>query len=200
MDNIDYADIYYLDPQGSGPMMYAGRNAVTVRDRRPSGQLAARVPIASTAFAPPAGSPTPATTPQYPYPAYPASYPPAYPPGYPPGYPPSYPPGYAPQLLQQYPYAPFMMGGTMGGTLGAIVGGFGGVGAIADMVAQVITALRPLPVMPPPVNDGAVEGDFAKDAKENSKNLLLYQDQLAQYAHRDEQIRTIGSLVKGLVK
>ena len=37
------------------------------------------------------------------------------------------------------------------------------------------------------------------DANTNSKNLITYQSALASYAKRDEQIRTIGSLIKKLV-
>ena len=57
------------------------------------------------------------------------------------------------------------------------------------MVAQVFAALQSLPAAP--VATGDVETDVG--------NLILYQGALAQHAKRDEQVRTLGSLVAKLV-
>ncbi len=58
-----------------------------------------------------------------------------------------------------------------------------------EAVAQVIAMLQPLPVAP--VAIGKAEDDIA--------NLTLYSAALAQHAKRDEQLRTIGSLLSKLL-
>jgi hypothetical protein len=62
-------------------------------------------------------------------------------------------------------------------------------GALIDMVAQAYAALQSLPSAP------VATGDAATDIG----NSLLYQTALAQHAKRDEQVRTIGSLVSKLI-
>ena len=57
------------------------------------------------------------------------------------------------------------------------------------MVAQIFAALMPLPAAP------VATADTATDVG----NLILFQGSLAQYAKRDEQIRTLGNLVTKLV-
>jgi len=76
-----------------------------------------------------------------------------------------------------------------GGTLGASL--FGGMtgGQLVDLVAQIFAAVMPLP------NGPVSSGDVGTDVS----NLVLYQTSLAQYAKRDEQIRTLGSLVTKLL-
>lgn len=59
-------------------------------------------------------------------------------------------------------------------------------GVIADAVAQAFAAFAALPSPPP------IQGDPRTD----TQNLVKYQEQLAQHAKRDEQIRTIGALVR----
>ncbi|MEJ7598486.1 MAG: hypothetical protein WKG01_11300 [Kofleriaceae bacterium] len=62
-------------------------------------------------------------------------------------------------------------------------------GQIVDMIAQVWAALQSLPAAP--VGTGEASTDVG--------NLILYQGALAQHAKRDEQVRTLGSLVARLV-
>jgi hypothetical protein len=62
-------------------------------------------------------------------------------------------------------------------------------GQLIDMVAQVFAVLQALPA-PPTVDD---------DTHTNVSNLILYQSALAQHAKRDEQVRTLGTLVSRLV-
>jgi hypothetical protein len=62
-------------------------------------------------------------------------------------------------------------------------------GKIVDMAAQVFAALTSLPDAPVATADPATD----------VPNLITYQSSLASYAKRDEQIRTLGSLVSKLV-
>jgi len=62
-------------------------------------------------------------------------------------------------------------------------------GQIVDMIAQVWAALQSLPAGP------VATGEAGTDVG----NLILYQGALAQHAKRDEQVRTVGSLVARLV-
>jgi hypothetical protein len=62
-------------------------------------------------------------------------------------------------------------------------------GQIIDLVAQIFAALMPLPGAP----------TATADASTDVGNLILYQGALAQYAKRDEQVRTLGNLVTKLV-
>ena len=68
---------------------------------------------------------------------------------------------------------------------------FGGVstGQIIDLVAQIFAALMPLPAAP----------TSTSDTHTDVSNLMTYQGALAQYAKRDEQVRTLGNLVTKLV-
>ncbi|HTR50270.1 MAG TPA: hypothetical protein VMJ10_06150 [Kofleriaceae bacterium] len=62
-------------------------------------------------------------------------------------------------------------------------------GKIVDMAAQVFAALMSLPDAPVATSDAVTD----------VSNLITYQSSLASYAKRDEQIRTLGSLVAKLV-
>jgi hypothetical protein len=62
-------------------------------------------------------------------------------------------------------------------------------GQLVDLVAQIFAALMPLPAAP------VASADVSTDVG----NLILYQGALAQYAKRDEQVRTLGNLVTKLV-
>jgi hypothetical protein len=80
--------------------------------------------------------------------------------------------------------------------LGVGVGGGGAsmfgrmtTGQVIDMVAQIFAALMPLPAAPV----------VTSIADTDSGNNILFQTALAQYAKRDEQIRTLGNLVVKLV-
>lgn len=61
-------------------------------------------------------------------------------------------------------------------------------GQIVEMVAQAFAAMQPLPAAP--VATTRVSDDI--------ENLVSYQGALASYAKRDEQIRTIGSIIAKL--
>ncbi len=62
-------------------------------------------------------------------------------------------------------------------------------GQLIDIVAQIFVALMPLPAAPVATSDAATD----------IGNSILYQSSLASYAKRDEQVRTLGSLVSKLV-
>jgi len=95
---------------------------------------------------------------------------------------------------QQYPQQPQVIYASAPG-MGVGIGGGSGVfgrmstGQVIDMVAQIFAALMPLPGAP------VATADTSTDVG----NLMLYQGSLAQYAKRDEQIRTLGNLVTKLV-
>ncbi|MBA3458559.1 MAG: hypothetical protein H0T46_01250 [Deltaproteobacteria bacterium] len=69
---------------------------------------------------------------------------------------------------------------------------FGGMalGQIIEIASQVLAALQPLPTAPV----------ATKEAATDVGNLVLYQSALATHAKRDEQLRTLGSLISKLVK
>ena len=60
---------------------------------------------------------------------------------------------------------------------------------VVDLVAQIFAALMPLPSAPLATQEAATDVG----------NLILYQGALAQYAKRDEQVRTLGNLVTKLL-
>ena len=62
-------------------------------------------------------------------------------------------------------------------------------GQLIDMIAQIFAALMPLPAAPIATTDSATDVG----------NLIIYQSSLAQYAKRDEQVRTLGNLITKLV-
>src|SRR5215468_9089175 len=91
-----------------------------------------------------------------------------------------------------YPPAP----GTT--NLASILGGFGDLGSLANIAAQILAAFLPLPAAPTPQDNN--DSDSATNAAVNSSNLIRYQNALAQFAKRDQQILTIGSVLKELFK
>jgi hypothetical protein len=62
-------------------------------------------------------------------------------------------------------------------------------GQIIEMIVQIFAALQSLPNAPAPTEETST--DVA--------NLVLYQNALASHAKRDEQVRTLGSLVAKLI-
>jgi hypothetical protein len=68
---------------------------------------------------------------------------------------------------------------------------FGGLstGQLVEVGAQILAAIQPLPAAP--VATGKADVDVG--------NLMLYQNALAVHAKRDEQLRTVGSLVGKLL-
>ena len=101
----------------------------------------------------------------YQQPSYPA-YPPASYPGYPPASYPAYPQG---SIVVQRPRRFLDMP----------------TGEVLALAAQAFAALQPLPAAP--VALGKADDDVS--------NLITYQSALAIHAKRDEQLRTIGSLL-----
>ena len=93
-----------------------------------------------------------------------------------------YNPGPFPPNMQPMIYAP------AGGALASIFGRLS-TGDVINMVAQAFAVLQPLPAAP------VAQGDSNLDAG----NAIKYQEALAEYTKRDEQVRTIGSLVGKLL-
>jgi hypothetical protein len=175
---MDYENVYYVGPNDGW------RNAPVVMDHR-------RAPARSTtivtsappaALAPVASAPMMPATAPYQYPQqvwYPNNSSWA-------GYP----------VQPQYVMPPV---GAPGSNLATILGGFGDVGSLANIIAQVFAALLPLPSAPTP-QDGNNDSDPATNAAVNSSNLIRYQNALALFARRDQQILTLGSVLKELFK
>ena len=63
-------------------------------------------------------------------------------------------------------------------------------GEIVELAAQILAAIQPLPGAPTAA--GEVETDV--------ENLVIYQTALATHAKRDEQLRTLGSLLAKVLK
>ena len=63
-------------------------------------------------------------------------------------------------------------------------------GELIEVAAQILAAIQPLPAAP--VAAGEVETDV--------ENLVIYQTALATHAKRDEQLRTLGSLLGKILK
>ena len=103
------------------------------------------------------------------------------------------PHGFVPQQQRYAPQPPVIY--AQGPGLGVGIGGAGSLfgrvttGQLIDMVAQIFAALMPLPAAP----------TATSDAPTDVGNLILYQGSLAQYAKRDEQVRTLGNLITKLV-
>ena len=72
------------------------------------------------------------------------------------------------------------------------LGGLGNLttGEIIELASQLLAAIQPLPGAPSGVGD--VETDV--------ENLVIYQTALATHAKRDEQLRTLGSLLAKVLK
>ena len=104
---------------------------------------------------------------------------------------PAYHPAYAAQYAAaQQPQVIYAQAQGLGGGIGgsSILGKMT-TGQVIDMVAQIFAALMPLPAAPVATSDASTDVG----------NLILYQGSLAQYAKRDEQVRTLGNLVTKLV-
>jgi hypothetical protein len=63
-------------------------------------------------------------------------------------------------------------------------------GELIDTAIQVLAAVRPLPAAP------VAQGESGIDVE----NLVTYQDALATHAKRDEQLRTLGTLLVRILK
>ena len=91
------------------------------------------------------------------------------------------------QPVYQQPQ-PMIWSGPQPTGMGALFGRLT-TGQIVEMIAQGFAALQSLPTAPVSTRD--LETDVA--------NLVLYQGAIASHAKRDEQVRTLGSLVSKLV-
>lgn len=89
----------------------------------------------------------------------------------------------APVVYAQQP----IMYGEPSPTAGALLGRLT-IAQIIELAAQAFAALQSLPPAPNP----------QQDTETNTANMILYQRALAEHAKRDEQIRTLGSLVAKL--
>jgi len=174
---MDYENVYYVD----------GRNAVT--DHR----VVTRVPPRTTTIVSAAPAAAPPATPvgtmmasvgpyQYAQPSY-------------------FGPSALPQGWTGYPVNPAYVvpPASPASNLATILGGFGDIGSLANIVAQVFAAFLPLPTAPTP-QDAESESNPATLAAVNSSNLIRYQSALALFAKRDQQILTLGSVLKELFK
>ena len=101
---------------------------------------------------------------------------------------------FAQPMYQQPVYqqqSPMIWSGPMSQPMSGAAALFGRLttGQLIEMIAQGFAALQSLPTAPVSTRD--LETDVA--------NLVLYQGAIANHAKRDEQVRTLGSLVSKLV-
>ena len=97
-------------------------------------------------------------------------------------------PGYQPAPVYTQPQVIYAPAPPMHSSAAALFGKFT-TGQLVELGAQIFAALQNLPGAP--IATREVETDVA--------NLILYQNALANHAKRDEQVRTLGSLVARLV-
>jgi hypothetical protein len=175
---MDYEQVYYVTDDGRNA------RAPVVIDRmrvpRPTSVITSAPPAAPIGMWPP----TAAASYQYPQPSFLG-------------------PAMMPQGWIGYPTQPGYVVPppvTPGSNLATILGGFGDVGTLANILAQVFAALLPLPAAPTPQDNSTSENDPAANAMVNSSNLIRYQSALALFARRDQQILTLGSVLKELFK
>jgi hypothetical protein len=182
---MDYQEVYYIDD---------GRNArLPFRDPRLARPTVR--PALMPAAPPPAAPPVLATTTVPTVGAYQYAQPAFYGPS---GY---YGPTAVPQGWAGYPVNPqyVMPPVAAPNNLASILGGFGDIGTLANIAAQVFAAFMPLPE--PPTPQDSTDNDTAtRNAMVNSSNLIRYQNALALFAKRDQQILTLGSVLKELFK
>ena len=188
MDENDF--YYYMD----------GRNA-----KRPARQPGP-VPIGRQVIPPPAqlvpaspapmaAQPMPPTPPPYVMPSYPQSGAPQAPYGMaqaPYGAPAYGAPGFPAYGMQPYAVPPMYYGGGMYGETPSVLQAMFGkitLGQLVELGTQVYAAAQKLPTAPTAV----------PDVGDNFANLITYQSALAGHAKRDEQVRTLGSLIGKLV-
>jgi len=175
---MDYEQVYYVTGDNSG------RNATpVVVDHRTGARLPTRTVATAPAAAVPAAVSWAPNTAPYQY-----------------GQPGFYGPTVMPNGWTGYPVQPpyIMPPVAPASNLATILGGFGDVGSLANIIAQVFAALLPLPAAPTPQDNN--DSDSAANAAVNSSNLIRYQNALALFARRDQQILTLGSVLKELFK
>ena len=174
---MDYENVYYVENRNATPVMV---------DHRTGQRVPVRTSIVTSAPpAAPTGAGWASSTAPYHYPA------PSY-----------YGPAVMPNGWTGYPVQPpYIMPPAVAPTsnLASILGGFGDIGTLANIVAQAFAAFLPLPAAPTP-QDGTDTESAAANAAVNSSNLIRYQNALALFARRDQQILTLGSVLKELFK
>ena len=97
-----------------------------------------------------------------------------------------YRPAYPPQPPMIYAQQPIMYGEpspTAGSLLGRLT-----ITQLIEIAAQAFAALQALPPAPNP----------QQETSTNVANMIVYQRALAEHAKKDEQIRTLGSLISKL--
>jgi len=177
---MDYENVFYMD--GSGGGYIDGRNAARPVVISHSGT---RLPARTTAIPAPAAAASMGTMTHAPYQyQYPMSQPAFYNTAWA-GYPAN------PQYVVPQVAPP--------SNLASILGGFGDIGTLANIIAQAFAAFLPLPASPAP-QDNTDNDSIAQSTLANSSNLIRYQNALAQFARRDQQILTLGSVLKELFK
>jgi hypothetical protein len=176
---MDYENVYYVDSRNAGPVVVDHRTG----QRLPTGRTTAVVSTVPAAAPPAAVSWSQGSTPyQYPAPSY-------------------YGPTAIPNSWTGYPVNPpyILPPVSPASNLATILGGFGDLGTLANIAAQAFAAFLPLPVAPTPQDSLDAESQ-ASNAATNSSNLIRYQNALALFARRDQQILTLGSVLKELFK
>lgn len=100
-------------------------------------------------------------------------------------------PGFPPYAMQPVGVPPMYYGGVYGETPSVLQAMFGKItlGQLVELGTQVYAAAQKLPTAPTAV----------PDVGDNFANLITYQSALAGHAKRDEQVRTLGSLIGKLV-
>jgi len=185
---MDYENVYYVD--GRNATVTPGRDHRVITSPVISPGPVTRVMTPATNNVAWTSNPNPSSAPyQYPPPSYygPTPYPTA---------------AWNPSINWGYPVQPpYVVPPVMAppSNLATILGGFGDVGTLANIVAQAIAAFLPLPAAPNP-QDATGSEDAATSAATNSSNLIRYQNALAMFARRDQQILTLGSVLKELFR
>jgi hypothetical protein len=179
---MDYENVYYVENRNATPVVVDHRTGA-------SGGIPVRIPPRVSAVTSSAGpaSWAPTSAPyQYPYPNQ--------------GY-------YGPGVMANwtgYPVQPPYVVPPVAppSNLASILGGFGDIGSLANIIAQAFAAFLPLPAAPTPqdATESGSGSDPATNAAVNSSNLIRYQSALALFARRDQQILTLGSVLKELFK
>jgi hypothetical protein len=187
---MDYQDVYYIDGRNATPIVTDHRQP-TVTTRFPPGITRTISPTFSPnpTVVSAGWSPTAAPSP--------VVYSPS---GQPYQYAPINSTSWAGVPVQpQYVMAPVAPAAVPPNNLSSILGGFGDIGTLANIAAQVFAAFLPLPASPTP-QDTLGDGDAATSAAVNSSNLIRYQNALATFARRDQQILTLGSVLRELFR
>jgi hypothetical protein len=180
---MDYENVYYVDGRNATPVVTRDQRIWTNPNVNPA-PAPTRVVTPGPNTVAWTSNPNPSSAPyQYPAPSY-------------------YGPAAMPNGWTGYPVQPpYIMPPAVAPTsnLASILGGFGDIGTLANIVAQAFAAFLPLPAAPTP-QDGTDAESAAANAAVNSSNLIRYQNALALFARRDQQILTLGAVLKELFK